>query len=60
MTPIFILIDALNETLVNACTAKNSGAFAPLFNYLENHRLMENTNFPQNKGITSFLSIALL
>ena len=32
----------------------------PLFIYPEKHRLMENTNFPQNKGVTSFLSIALL
>jgi len=57
---IFILIEALNETLVNESTARNSGAFRRLFNYLDNHRFMENTNFPQNRGGTSFLSIALL
>jgi hypothetical protein len=39
---------------------KNSGAFMPLFNYLENHRLMENTNFAINRWSTSFLSIAIL
>jgi hypothetical protein len=46
---IFTLIEALNEMVVNACTARKSGACRHLFNYLGNHGLMENTNFPQNR-----------
>jgi hypothetical protein len=57
---LLVLIDALNEMFVNKCRAKKSGAFTPHFNYLEKHRLMENSNFAQKRGCVSFLSVALL